>query len=180
MKKKTKKSELDHFTNLASEWWNPNGKFKILHTLSPIRMQYIIKQVCKKQTNDKISNKNLNNLDILDLGCGGGILCEPMARLGANVTGVDYVKQNIIIAKKHAKDSKLKIQYLCKDLEDMKLKQRYDIILILEVLEHIDNWKKIIINTNKLLKPGGKIIICLVRTNVLYPRFLQFLLRKKY
>ena len=125
MKVRSKKSEFEHFTNLANEWWEDSGKFKILHDLQPIRMRYII---------DQAKPKNIKNLNILDLGCGGGLICEPLTRLGAKVTGVDFVKENIDAAKVHAIENNLKITYLKQDLENLNLKKKYDIIIIFEVI----------------------------------------------
>ena len=111
IKKIPKKSEFDHFETLAEEWWDPNGKFKILHTITPIRINYIKKKLFGKSQFIKSSKKSLSNYNILDLGCGGGLVCEPLARLGANITGIDFIKQNITIAERHAKKSNVKIEY---------------------------------------------------------------------
>ena len=175
IKNTSKTSEFDHFETLADEWWDPDGKFKILHTLTPIRISYIKKKLFDK----KYSKKSLSNYNILDLGCGGGLVwglvCEPLARLGANITGIDFVKQNIIAAKKHAKKSNTNIEYLHQDINNLKLKKKYDAVLILEVLEHIEDWKKIIINVKKLLKPGGKIIISTINRNFFSKLFAIFI-----
>ena len=146
----SKTSEFDHFTTLANEWWDPYGKFKILHTLTPIRMTYIVNKLLNEKKLIKNSKKSLKNINILDLGCGGGLICEPLARLGANVTGIDFVSQNISIAKKHAEESNLNIKYIQLDLKNFQLTTKYDAILILEVLEHIKDWKKIILNIKNL------------------------------
>ena len=97
-KNNSKNHEFDNFTDLALEWWDPNGKFKILHQILPLRMEYILKN---------IDTNNIKNFNILDLGCGGGLTCEPLARLGANVTGIDFIKKNIEVAKKHSLNSNL-------------------------------------------------------------------------
>ena len=175
IKKIPKKSEFDHFETLAEEWWDPNGKFKILHTITPIRINYIKKKLFGKSQFIKSSKKSLSNYNILDLGCGGGLVCEPLARLGANITGIDFIKQNITIAERHAKKSNVKIEYFHKNLNNLKLSKRYDAILILEVLEHIDDWKKIIINVKKLLKPKGKIIISTINRNIFSKFFAIFI-----
>ena len=93
IKEMNKKSEFKHFEKLSNEWWNPEGKFKILHELTPLRVKYI-KNMCFDTSYKKKSKKRLDNLDILDLGCGGGLLSEPLTRLGANVTGIDFIKQD--------------------------------------------------------------------------------------
>jgi len=175
IKKTSKTSEFDHFETLADEWWNPNGKYKILHTLTPIRINYIKNKLFKKNQLIKSSKKSLSNFNILDLGCGGGLVCEPLARLGVNITGIDFVKQNIITAKKHAKKLKVDIEYFHQNLHNLKLKKKYDAILILEVLEHIEDWKKIIINVKKLLKPKGKIIISTINRNIFSKLFAIFI-----
>ena len=149
-KKNSKKQEFDNFSQIASEWWKIKGKFKILHQILPIRIQYIL---------DNIENKIDKDIDILDLGCGGGLTCEPLARLGANITGIDFIKENIEIAKKHAFNSQLNITYIHQDLDKLQIDKKFDLILILEVLEHLDDWSLIIRKIKKNLKPRGKIII---------------------
>ena len=175
IKNTLKASEFNHFETLADEWWEPDGKFKILHSLTPIRIKYIKNKLFEKKQLIKFSKKSLSNFNILDLGCGGGLVCEPLARLGANITGIDFVKQNIIAAKKHAKKSNTNIEYLHQDINNLKFKKKYDAVLILEVLEHIENWKKIIINVKKLLKPGGKIIISTINRNFFSKLFAIFI-----
>ena len=175
IKNTLKTSEFNHFETLADEWWDPDGKFKILHSLTPIRIKYIKNKLFEKKQLIKFSKKSLSNFNILDLGCGGGLVCESLARLGANITGIDFVKQNIIAAKKHAKKSNTNIEYLHQDINNLKLKKKYDAVLILEVLEHIEDWKKIIINVKKLLKPGGKIIISTINRNFFSKLFAIFI-----
>jgi len=176
IKKTHKSSEFIHFSRLAKEWWDPYGKHKILHTLTPIRIKYIKDIIINNKLKiNKSSNKPLKNLDILDLGCGGGLICEPLSRLGANLTGLDFVKENINVAKKHAKKSNLNIKYLHQNLDSFKLSRKYDVILILEVLEHLDNWKKLIIYVKKLLKPKGKIIISTINKTFLAKIFAIFI-----
>ncbi len=147
--KKVKNSEFDHFSSIASEWWQPNGKFKILHEITPLRIRYIL---------DNIDNK-IKDLDILDVGCGAGLTCEPLSRLGAKVSGIDFVKKNIEIAKKHAQQNKLNINYINRDIVNFISKEKYDVILLLEVIEHLDNWKEIILKLKNNLKPKGKLIL---------------------
>ena len=167
IKKNNKNTEFNHFSELSNEWWKPEGKFKILHTLTPVRMKYIksvLPKIIKK--NNKLNNP-IYNLDVLDLGCGGGLICEPLSRLGANVTGVDFILENINVAKKHSKESNLNIKYFTKDLNKIKLNKKYDLILILEVLEHLENWEEIISKIKKNLKPKGRIIISTIDRNLL-------------
>jgi len=156
MNTRSKLSEFEHFTKLADQWWSESGKFKILHDLQPLRVQYII---------DQIWPKKINKLKILDLGCGGGLVCEPLAKLGANVTGVDFVKQNIEAAKIHAMKNKLKINYIHKDVNDIKLKSSYDVIIAYEVLEHLKDWPDLINKIKTLLKANGKLIISTINRN---------------
>ena len=158
MKVRSKKLEFEHFTNLANEWWEDSGKFKILHDLQPIRMQYIVEQT---------KPKNIENLNILDLGCGGGLICEPLARLGAKVTGVDFVKENIQAATVHAIENNLKITYLTQDLENLNLKKKYDIIIIFEVIEHLNNISEFIKNIKLHLKQNGNLLISTINRNII-------------
>ncbi len=158
MNLKSKKEEYELFSKLSNEWWDENGKFKILHQIKPIRMKYILSQ---------FKENNVKNLDIIDLGCGGGLICEPLSRLGANVSGVDFVEQNIEAAKIHSKNKGLKINYLCKDIERINLSQKYDAIIIFEVLEHLDNWNKFLLKLKKNLKQNGKIIISTINRNII-------------
>ena len=162
MKIKSKNEEFAFFNQLSDEWWNENGKFKILHQIKSHRMSYIL---------DQINNRNIRNLKILDVGCGGGIICEPLARLGAKVTGIDFAPNNITAAKIHSKKNKLKINYINKDIEKSKLDEKFDIILMFEVLEHLDNWKKAIKNIKKNLNKNGLIIISTINRNLLSKLF---------
>ena len=159
---KSKNEEFAFFNQLSDEWWNENGKFKILHQIKSHRMSYIL---------DQINNRNIRNLKILDVGCGGGIICEPLAKLGARVTGIDFAPNNIIAAKIHSKKNKLKINYINKDIEKSKLDEKFDIILMFEVLEHLDNWKKTIKNIKKNLNKNGLIIISTINRNLLSKLF---------
>ena len=158
--------EFNHFHDLSNQWWNPEGKFKILHSITPLRIYYIKKNIinCHKIKDKK---KPFSNLDILDLGCGGGLVCEPLSRLGANVTGVDFVKKNIEVAKRHAIKSKLNIEYIKQNLSSLRLKKKYDVIILLEVIEHLDNWQKIISKCIKFLKPKGRMIFSSINRTIL-------------
>jgi len=116
------KKEIQKFSKIANEWWDPEGKFKPLHKFNPIRIKYIKDNIIQ---NFKIKSKNasLKSLNILDIGCGGGLLSEPMCRLGGNVTAIDASKKNIDVAKFHSKKNKLKIEYLCASPKNLKLKK---------------------------------------------------------
>ena len=158
MEIKSKKSEFNHFSKLATEWWNKNGIFKILHDIQLIRIKYI---------QDTLNKKKLNKLKILDLGCGGGLVSEGIAKLGADVTGIDFIEENIRVAKKHAKQSKLEINYILKDFEKERLTSKYDVIIIFEVLEHLENWKSFLEKIQKNLKPKGVLIASTINRNLI-------------
>jgi len=133
------KDEINKFSKIADEWWDINGKFKPLHAFNPIRIEHILNVTSNYFKIDKNKKFPLSNLKILDIGCGGGLISEPMSRLGANVTGIDASDKNIQVAKLHAKKSNLNINYLNTVPEDLKLLNKFDIILNLEVVEHVEN-----------------------------------------
>ena len=178
MKKNYLNQEFNHFNDLSDEWWAPNGKFKILHTLTPLRIKYIkniIGLSYNKFNKLKNYNKILKGIEILDLGCGGGLICEPLSRLGASLTGIDYINKNIEIAKKHAKISNLNIVYKTQDLLNINLNKQYDIILMLEVIEHISDWKNVVIKALKYLKPNGLVIFSSINKTLLSKIFAIFI-----
>ena len=148
------KKEIEKFSKMASEWWDPNGKFKPLHKFNPIRIKYIKQCVVK---HFKINSNKLpfKNLEILDVGCGGGLLSEPVSRLGAYVTGIDASSQNIEIAKIHSKEKKLKIKYICASPERLKTKKKFDVILNMEIIEHVEDVENFIKQSSKFLKKNG-------------------------
>ena len=152
------KKEIEKFSKIASEWWNPNGKFKPLHKFNPIRIKYIKENIIK-DFRLKSSNMPLKKINILDIGCGGGLLSEPMNRLGANVTGIDASKKNINIAKFHAKKNKLKINYICGSPETLNTKKKFDVILNMEIIEHVENVNFFIKKSSRLLKKNGLMFI---------------------
>ena len=152
------KKEIEKFSKIAEEWWNPNGKFKPLHNFNPIRIKYI-KDNIVKDFNIKPSNKPLRNIKILDIGCGGGLLSEPMCRLGASVVGIDASKKNIEVAKFHAKKNKLKIDYKIASPEQLKTKKKFDVILNMEIVEHVQDINFFIKESSKLLKKNGIMFI---------------------
>ncbi len=151
-------SEHELFSKLSQEWWDENGKFKVLHQIRPLRIEYILKQ---------IDSKKINGLDVLDLGCGGGLISESLSKLNANVTGVDFVKNNIEVAKQHAFKKKLKINYIQDDIEKLKLAKKFDLIIMFEVLEHLNNWDSFLLKIKKNLKRNGIIIISTINRNIL-------------
>jgi len=146
--KKNNDFSYDIFDELSEEWWDEQGSFKALHSFNLIRLDFIQR---------KIKKNSLTNFKVLDIGCGGGILCEPLARLGANVTGIDTNKKAIEIAKDHARKSKLKINYKNVDLMDIN-ENKFDFITCMEVLEHVENPELIISQSRKLLKKNGLFI----------------------
>ena len=147
--------EIQKFSKLADEWWDVNGKFKPLHMFNPIRIEYILDKITQHFKLDNEKKLLLKNLEILDIGCGGGLISEPMARLGGNVTGIDAGEKNIKIASLHCKKSNLKINYLNKSPEQLTEKEKFDIILNLEVVEHVDNLDIYIQSCYNLLKKNG-------------------------
>jgi len=152
------KKEIKKFSEIAEEWWNPNGKFKPLHNFNPIRIKYI-KDNIVKDFNIKPLDKPFKNIKILDIGCGGGLLSEPMCRLGASVVGIDASKKNIKVAKFHAKKSKLKIDYKVASPEKLKTKVKFDVILNMEIVEHVNDINFFINESSKLLKTNGIMFI---------------------
>ncbi len=155
------KKEVEKFSKIANEWWDPKGKFKPLHKFNPIRIKYIKENIAN---NFKLKNetKSLRGISILDVGCGGGLLSEPMQRLGANVTGIDASIKNIKIAKLHAKKNKLNINYLCASPEKLKIKKKFDVILNMEIVEHVDDVQVFLNSCSKLLKKNGLMFVATI------------------
>ena len=152
------KKEIEKFSNIAEEWWDPIGKFKPLHKFNPIRIKYIKDNLIKDF--DLKNKKNpLNGLKILDIGCGGGLLSEPMARLGAKVIGIDPSVKNIKVAKHHLKKSKLNIKYYSLSPEKFKSNNKFDVILNMEIVEHVENVDIFIKQSAKFLKKSGIMFI---------------------
>ena len=155
------KKEIEKFSKMASEWWDPKGKFKPLHKFNPIRIRYIKENII---SNFKLKNKikALGGVNILDIGCGGGLLSEPMQRLGANVTGIDASIKNIKIAKLHAKKNKLKINYLCTSPEKLKINKKFDVILNMEIVEHVEDIQFFLESCSKLLRKNGIMFVATI------------------
>ena len=148
------KKEIEKFSEIAEEWWNPLGKFKPLHKFNPIRISYIKENII---STFKLINKEkpLHKVKILDIGCGGGLLSEPMSRLGAEVFGIDASEKNINIAKLHAKKNNLNINYSCTSPEKFNTKIKFDVILNMEIIEHVENIDFFLKSCAKLLKKNG-------------------------
>jgi len=153
--------EIEKFSKLSEEWWNPLGKFKPLHKFNPIRINYI-KQNIIEHFNIVNSKKPLDNLSLLDVGCGGGLLSEPMCILGAKVTGIDATRKNINIAKIHAKKNKLKINYITASPEKLKIKNKFDVILNMEIVEHVSDLNYFIKSCASLLKKNGIMFVATI------------------
>ena len=163
-KKTANEQEVKKFSDMASEWWDPNGKFSPLHKFNPVRQEYLIDRISSHFSLSLDKNFSFSNLTLLDIGCGGGLLCEPFARLGAQVTGIDASKNNIEVAKIHAQKTNLQIQYLSKLPEEIKNK-KFDVILCMEVIEHVDNVNFFVESCSKLLNKNGIIFFATINRN---------------
>ena len=154
------KKEINKFSKIANEWWNPEGKFKPLHKFNPIRIDYLKRNIIKHfNIKNRKNNKPLGGVSILDIGCGGGLLSEPMFRLGAKVTGIDASEKNIKIAKFHSKNQNLKINYICTSPDNMKSKEKFDVILNMEIVEHVENLDLFLKASSEHLKKNGIMFI---------------------
>lgn len=155
--------EIEHFSALAAEWWDPKGKFRPLHKFNPVRLAYIRDQVASRFGRDPRSSRPFQGLRILDIGCGGGLLCEPMARLGADVVGADASETNIEVARLHAAESGLKIDYRATTAEDLADSgERFDVILNMEVVEHVADMNLYIAKCAEMVKPGGIMFVATI------------------
>ena len=161
------KKEIEKFSQLAEEWWNPNGKFAPLHKFNPIRIEFIREKLISHFKLDSNSDKYFKNINILDLGCGGGLLSEPMKRLGAKITGIDASEQNIKIAKMHAKKINLKINYINCAPEKLKINEKFDVILNMEVIEHVSNVDLFISNCSNVIKKNGIMFVATINKNLI-------------
>ena len=155
------KKEIEKFTKIAEEWWNPEGKFKPLHKFNPIRISYI-KESIINTFKLKQKKKPLEKIKILDIGCGGGLLSEPMSRLGAEVVGIDASNKNINVAKIHAKKEDLKIDYICSSPETFQYKHNFDVILNMEIVEHVEDINLFLKSSSKFLKKDGLMFVATI------------------
>ena len=161
------KEEIKNFDKIANEWWNPKGDFQPLHSLNPIRLTYIKEKIEKHFEIGTKKTKPLKKFSVLDVGCGGGLLCEPMARLGATVTGIDASKRNIEIAKKHANQNNLEINYINTTIENL-LKEHvlFDIVLNTEIIEHVNYVDLFLKSCLRSLKPDGAMFLSTINRTV--------------
>lgn len=150
------KKEISNFDEHAHEWWNKRGPYKLIHNLTPLRMEYITNQI------------TLEDMEILDIGCGGGILAEELSKKGANVTGIDASEKTIEIAKQHSQENNLKINYECSTLEEhlKKSKKKYDSIICFELIEHVPDQLKLINDISKVSKKGSKLFLSTINRNI--------------
>lgn len=152
-------AEVAKFQAMAAEWWDPSGKFKPLHMLNPVRLDYIVGQIAAEFSRDRRQPRPFEGLRLLDIGCGGGLISEPMARLGASVTGADAAAENIEIARLHAAQSGLDIDYRATTAESILAEgAQFDVVLALEIVEHVADPQAFIATCARLLRPGGMLI----------------------
>ena len=153
-------AEIDKFQAMAAEWWDPQGKFKPLHMLNPCRLDYITAQIAAEFERDLATPRPFAGLRLLDIGCGGGLLCEPMARLGAEVVGADAAERNIPVAQVHAREQGLAIDYRATTAEALaEAGERFDAVLNMEVIEHVSDPAAYLRACHDLLRPGG-LMVC--------------------
>ena len=164
IKNTVNKEEIDKFSKLADEWWDPSGKFAPLHKFNPIRQEYIINEISKNFDINIDNPSSLEKLKILDVGCGGGLLCEPLSRLGAKVTGIDASEKNIEIAKAHARKGNINVNYICTSPE--KVNESYDVILCMEVVEHVEDLNFFYKSCSKLLNKNGLIFFATINKTI--------------
>jgi 2-polyprenyl-6-hydroxyphenyl methylase / 3-demethylubiquinone-9 3-methyltransferase len=160
------KKEIEKFSKIANDWWNPNGKFKPLHLFNPARIKFIREKIISHFNSNRKSDEPLKKLKILDIGCGGGLLCEPLTRMGAKVTGIDASLNNIKAAKLHAEEMGLNINYIHTSPENLSIKNKFDIILNMEVVEHVSNLNLFIENCSSLLEQNGIMFVATINRNL--------------
>ncbi len=164
--KSVDESEVRKFNSLAEEWWNPKGKFKPLHQMNPTRLDYINSQIMLEFDRDLAETLPFKGLSILDIGCGGGLLTEPMARLGANVHGIDVAEKNVLVAKEHARNLGLDIKYEKTSSEELaETDVKFDVVLCLEVIEHVHDPQEFLFSCRKLLTDEGMFICSTLNRN---------------
>jgi 2-polyprenyl-6-hydroxyphenyl methylase/3-demethylubiquinone-9 3-methyltransferase len=158
-------AEVAKFSKLSEIWWDPNGKMAPLHKINPLRLTYIRDAACRKFERNVKSLNCLSGLRILDIGCGAGLLCEPFTRLGAQVIGIDPSATNIAVAKLHADKAQLSIDYRATTVEEMDTRERFDIVLAMEVVEHVVDVGAFLDRCALMLKPGGLMVVSTLNRN---------------
>lgn len=152
--------EIAKFEAMAAEWWDPKGKFKPLHMMNPVRLDYVTDQIAAEFSRDRRALRPFEGLRILDIGCGGGLIAEPMARLGASVTGADAAEGNIAVARLHAQQQGLEIDYRAAAAETLLAEgEAFDVVLALEIVEHVADPAAFIRSCRDLLRPGGLAVV---------------------
>ena len=175
------KREIEQFSSISNKWWDLNGPFSALHKMSNARIEFIKQNATRILDKDKIKVNLLKDLNCLDVGCGGGILSEKLTRLGANVTGIDASKNSIEIAKKHAKKSRLEINYKCittselLEIKKEKVLNKFDLVVASEVIEHVNNRKIFLSNISDLCRPGGIVVFTTINKSLLGIFFGKYL-----
>jgi len=155
--------EIEHFSRIADEWWDAQGKFRPLHKFNPTRLAYIREKICTAFDREAHAPSPLSNLRILDIGCGGGLLCEPLTRLGAEMVGVDAAPTNIEVAKIHAAQSGLDIDYRASTAEDLaQAGEKFDVVLNMEVIEHVGDVDLFVTACSAMVKPGGLMFVATI------------------
>lgn len=156
-------AEVERFSRLAAEWWNPAGKFKPLHKFNPVRLAYIREKVCERFGRDPRAPKPFEGLRILDIGCGGGLIAEPLARLGADVVGADASATNIEVARLHAEQNGVAVDYRAETAEALDAAgERFDVVLALEVVEHVADVDLFLASAAAMVKPGGLLLVATI------------------
>jgi 2-polyprenyl-6-hydroxyphenyl methylase / 3-demethylubiquinone-9 3-methyltransferase len=158
-------AEIAKFSKLSAEWWDPNGKMAPLHRINPLRLAYIRDAACRKFERNAKSLNCLSGLRMLDIGCGAGLLCEPFTRLGADLIGIDPSAKNIAAARLHAEKGHLSIDYRNTTLEEMDARERFDIVLAMEVVEHVTDVGVFLGRCAAMLKPGGMLVASTLNRN---------------
>ena len=156
-------AEVEKFARLAAEWWNPAGKMSVLHKFNPVRLSYIREAACDRFGRDRTALDALKGLAVLDIGCGGGLLCEPLARMGATVTGIDPARTNVETARLHAAQSGVAVDYRCATAEELAAAgERFDIVLAMEVVEHVADVGLFVDACARLVGPGGLLFMATI------------------
>lgn len=156
-------AEIDHFSSIAAEWWDPKGKFKPLHKFNPVRVEYIRDKASEHFGRDPKSHRPLEGLRVLDIGCGGGLLSEPVARMGASVVGADASERNIAVASLHASQSGVDVDYRAVTAEQLAADgEKFDIVLSMEIVEHVSDVDFFLSTCASMVKPGGLMLVATI------------------